>query len=308
MERAVKDRVNRLFSSDEASDNQSPQPARPNDEATAKDMTTVTTESISQNSDNESPSNVVPSGEKNGAHGGARLAASPTSGDDNASSNSIPAEEVVGRLCGLLKVQLTKAHQEVVRRYGEVAGGAANLVELVSATGGSDDLDLNELVASQLAILNFIPFETPPIFPPPSVSSSQSRPASIVEALSSTKNDESLLDTSQHSSSITADELSTTKIVPLSPGSFVTSESVPAGHKFKLTVFQPGNMRSFVQSVRKEIRLLQSSLPPGITVKGYEERMDLYSAMIEGPKNTPYEDGLFFFDFQLGKLFLHGCK
>ena len=35
-------------------------------------------------------------------------------------------------------------------------------------------------------------------------------------------------------------------------------------------------------------------------VKGFDDRMDLYSAYIEGPKNTPYEDGLFFFDFQLG--------
>jgi ubiquitin-conjugating enzyme E2 O len=119
-------------------------------------------------------------------------------------------------------------------------------------------------------------------------------------AADSANHEENPVDTSL---SLAADEVSApTKIVPLSPGSFVTvAESVPAGHKFKLTVFQPANMRSFVASVRKELRLLQSSLPPGITVKGYEERMDLYSAMIEGPKNTPYEDGLFFFDFQLGK-------
>lgn len=29
--------------------------------------------------------------------------------------------------------------------------------------------------------------------------------------------------------------------------------------------------------------------------------MDLLSVMIEGPKNTPYEDGLFFFDMQMGR-------
>jgi len=52
--------------------------------------------------------------------------------------------------------------------------------------------------------------------------------------------------------------------------------------------------------LKKELRLLESSLPAGIVVKGYEDRMDLFSAMIHGPKNTPYEDGLFFFDFQLG--------
>lgn len=29
--------------------------------------------------------------------------------------------------------------------------------------------------------------------------------------------------------------------------------------------------------------------------------MDLLSVMIEGPKHTPYEDGMFFFDIQLGR-------
>lgn len=49
----------------------------------------------------------------------------------------------------------------------------------------------------------------------------------------------------------------------------------------------------------KEIKLLRTSLPPGIWVKGYEDRMDLYSVMFRGPEKTPYEDGLFLFDFQL---------
>ena len=60
-------------------------------------------------------------------------------------------------------------------------------------------------------------------------------------------------------------------------------------------------MKNFLKHVRKELKLLQSSLPAGIVVKGYEDRMDLFSAMIHGPKNTPYEDGLFFFDFLLDK-------
>ena len=41
-------------------------------------------------------------------------------------------------------------------------------------------------------------------------------------------------------------------------------------------------------------------------MRGFEDRMDLFSAMIEGPKNTPYEDGLFFFDFQLGPEYPSG--
>ena len=76
-------------------------------------------------------------------------------------------------------------------------------------------------------------------------------------------------------------------------------ESAPNEHKFKLAVFQPNDPKNFIKFVRKELQLLRSSLPSGIFVKGFEDRMDLYSVMIKGPEKTPYEDGLFFFDFQL---------
>lgn len=36
-----------------------------------------------------------------------------------------------------------------------------------------------------------------------------------------------------------------------------------------------------------------------ITEKCFLSLQDLYSVMIKGPAKTPYEDGLFFFDFQL---------
>ncbi|XP_069684975.1 (E3-independent) E2 ubiquitin-conjugating enzyme UBE2O isoform X2 [Periplaneta americana] len=80
---------------------------------------------------------------------------------------------------------------------------------------------------------------------------------------------------------------------------FSIMDSAPNSHKFKLTMFQPTDPQNFFRTVRKEIKLLRSSLPPGIWVKGFEDRMDLYSVMIRGPEKTPYEDGLFFFDFQL---------
>ncbi|KAL1117114.1 hypothetical protein AAG570_004442 [Ranatra chinensis] len=81
--------------------------------------------------------------------------------------------------------------------------------------------------------------------------------------------------------------------------SFSIMETAPNSHKFKLTMFQPTDPRNFYRTVRNEIKLLRSSLPTGIWVKGFEDRMDLYSVMIRGPEKTPYEDGLFFFDFQL---------
>ena len=36
-----------------------------------------------------------------------------------------------------------------------------------------------------------------------------------------------------------------------------------------------------------------------IYVRVYEDRMDLVRAVIIGPFGTPYQDGLFFFDFHL---------
>lgn len=80
---------------------------------------------------------------------------------------------------------------------------------------------------------------------------------------------------------------------------FFVEETAPDSHKFKLTMFQPTDPANFFRAVSKELKLLQSSLPPGIWVKGFEDRIDLYSVMFRGPAKTPYEDGLFLFDFQL---------
>lgn len=49
--------------------------------------------------------------------------------------------------------------------------------------------------------------------------------------------------------------------------------------------------------------LLATSLPDGIMVKTFEDRMDLFSALIKGPNRTPYEDGLFLFDIQLPNIY-----
>lgn len=75
-------------------------------------------------------------------------------------------------------------------------------------------------------------------------------------------------------------------------------DSVPDCHKYKLSILQPSDPKAFFRMVRKEIKLLTSSLPDEIHVKAFEDRMDLYSVLIKGPRNTPYEDGLFLFDFQ----------
>ncbi|XP_045497156.1 (E3-independent) E2 ubiquitin-conjugating enzyme UBE2O isoform X2 [Colias croceus] len=81
---------------------------------------------------------------------------------------------------------------------------------------------------------------------------------------------------------------------------FCVLESAPANHRFRLSLLQPSEPRTFYSAVKREIKLLKSDLPPGVWVRGYEDRIDLLSVMIAGPSRTPYEGGLFVFDVQLG--------
>ncbi|CAH2037779.1 unnamed protein product, partial [Iphiclides podalirius] len=81
---------------------------------------------------------------------------------------------------------------------------------------------------------------------------------------------------------------------------FCLLESAPAGHRFRLFILQPSEPRTFYSAVKREIKLLKSDLPPGVWVRGFEDRIDLLSVMIAGPSRTPYEGGLFVFDVQLG--------
>ena len=48
-----------------------------------------------------------------------------------------------------------------------------------------------------------------------------------------------------------------------------TSES----HTFKIMEFQPAEAKKFFSTVRKEMALLATSLPDGIMVKTFEDRM-----------------------------------
>ncbi|XP_074648201.1 (E3-independent) E2 ubiquitin-conjugating enzyme UBE2O-like [Tubulanus polymorphus] len=84
---------------------------------------------------------------------------------------------------------------------------------------------------------------------------------------------------------------------------FTILETAPDHHRFKSREHVPNDRKAFFNAVKKEIKLLRSSLPRGIMVKGFEDRMDLYSVMIVGPANTPYEDGLFLFDVQLANSY-----
>ncbi|XP_069510781.1 (E3-independent) E2 ubiquitin-conjugating enzyme [Ambystoma mexicanum] len=84
---------------------------------------------------------------------------------------------------------------------------------------------------------------------------------------------------------------------------FSVLEHSPDTHSFKKLEFQPPEAKKFFSTVRKEMALLATSLPDGIMVKTFEDRMDLFSALIKGPNRTPYEDSLFLFDMQLPNIY-----
>ena len=157
--------------------------------------------------------------------------------DNSVIENSpVPSNQVCGKLSNLIKTQLVKAHQEVVKRFGEVTSS-----EEESKRNIFDEIDLRDLdalVARGLETLNFVPFEndtntnTPQKNPEDQPTSSSNISAAAEEVSSP------LLDKSFN--------LST----PLSPGSFIMSSTVPDSHKFKLTLFQPSNMKLFIKHVR----------------------------------------------------------
>ncbi|KAH7518397.1 probable ubiquitin-conjugating enzyme E2 23 [Ziziphus jujuba] len=73
----------------------------------------------------------------------------------------------------------------------------------------------------------------------------------------------------------------------------------PMDHYFLGANGQNNNGRKWFKKVQQDWSILQNNLPDGIYVRVYEDRMDLLRAVIVGAYGTPYQDGLFFFDFHL---------
>ncbi|KAE9448616.1 hypothetical protein C3L33_19487, partial [Rhododendron williamsianum] len=73
----------------------------------------------------------------------------------------------------------------------------------------------------------------------------------------------------------------------------------PLDHHFLGANGQNNAGRKWLKKVQQDWNILQNNLPDGVYVRVYEDRMDLLRAVIVGPYGTPYQDGLFFFDFHL---------
>ncbi|KAH7574876.1 hypothetical protein ACOSP7_005824 [Xanthoceras sorbifolium] len=73
----------------------------------------------------------------------------------------------------------------------------------------------------------------------------------------------------------------------------------PRDHSFLGSSEQTNSGRKWLRKIQQDWNILQNNLPDGIYVRVYEDRMDLLRAVIVGAYGTPYQDGLFFFDFHL---------
>ncbi|WOK94673.1 putative ubiquitin-conjugating enzyme E2 23 [Canna indica] len=73
----------------------------------------------------------------------------------------------------------------------------------------------------------------------------------------------------------------------------------PLDHHFIGDAETSNGGRKWVKKVQQEWSILEKNLPDAIYVRVFEDRMDLIRAVIVGACGTPYQDGLFFFDFHL---------
>ncbi|CAL9158497.1 probable ubiquitin-conjugating enzyme E2 23 [Musa acuminata AAA Group] len=79
---------------------------------------------------------------------------------------------------------------------------------------------------------------------------------------------------------------------------FDTAEN-PLDHHFLAVAEMGTGGRKWGKKVQREWSILEKNLPDDIYVRVFEDRMDLIRAVIVGAYGTPYQDGLFFFDFHL---------
>jgi ubiquitin-conjugating enzyme E2 O len=76
-------------------------------------------------------------------------------------------------------------------------------------------------------------------------------------------------------------------------------QQCPPDHHYLENMAQGTGGRKWVKKVQQEWNILEKNLPDYIYVRVFEDRMDLIRAVIIGASGTPYQDGLFFFDFHL---------
>ncbi|KAH8337681.1 hypothetical protein KR074_006570 [Drosophila pseudoananassae] len=186
-----------------------------------------------------------------------------------------PDVDVCEVFCFLMKEQMAKCRKLIIDTYNK-AKSEKNDEEGVSdaeeATEDDEPTQADNEAMDQPLNLNGLSESLPPIPSPMACSSPSAVPGSVDPGTS-----------------------------PLSDSCFQVLPNAPAAHHFIGSSITPVNKSQYQRAVQREYRMLQASLPPGVIVRAYEDRMDLMSVMMVGPKRTPYQNALFFFDFQMGR-------
>lgn len=86
----------------------------------------------------------------------------------------------------------------------------------------------------------------------------------------------------------------------------VPDQDILAHHSLATKATTGSRALGQMKRIVKEIAQLQASLPDGIFVRYCETRPDVMKILIVGPKDTPYENGLFEFDLLCGPDFPQG--
>ncbi|XP_053970157.1 (E3-independent) E2 ubiquitin-conjugating enzyme UBE2O isoform X1 [Anastrepha ludens] len=198
-----------------------------------------------------------------------------------------PPEMDCVRLCSLLKEQLIKCIQQIREKFYQ--GDNLNLNEVFGFDDNERSLSGEAVVLSEEKSAK---------------GNEEGKPNVVEKKFQNLKKADVPVErtdsATESQDSIVSSPVSPMSLVNVASESFQVLALSPSGHKYQLTIFHPHNTQQYYRAVQREHRMLKSSLPPGVWVKIFEDRIDLLSVMIEGPKKTPYEDGLFFFDIQLG--------
>ncbi|XP_026747607.1 (E3-independent) E2 ubiquitin-conjugating enzyme [Trichoplusia ni] len=206
-----------------------------------------------------------------------------------------PGRNVCYKLCSLIHAQLIKAHAEVSRRRPQELADFLN--SLMKKQNASEENLVYHFSVQYGALVVSLAEED----------KGEAKAADVKDATTATQaKTDGGSDTAPLATAEGTEEAEMETIPPMiddqkeAGEGFCILESAPAGHRFRLSMLQPSEPRTFYSAVKREIKLLKSDLPPGVWVRGYEDRIDLLSVMIAGPTKTPYEGGLFVFDVQLG--------
>lgn len=120
-----------------------------------------------------------------------------------------------------------------------------------------------------------------------------------VQSLGQSKNQKPSLAAASTSNDTLEDTDSFTVTVP--PQFSILQEAPPRDHHYISK--SPSLTSAKMRRITKEHQIMQSSLPEGVFVRTWEDRLDILRVLIIGPRETPYELAPFLIDFYFSDTF-----